>query len=276
MEWGPQPVRALYFAQHPGLALGMRGDSEIKSFHDLKGKRIAAFPTGVLTLISEQHLTFAGLTWDDVVRVEAPGYTAAIRMVMEGKIDATHINPTASLAYEMEAKPHGIRYVELPPDYKEGWARVKKKNPAYGYFRATIGANVSEEKPLDTFSYAYPIALVYDFLPADKAYIITKLLFETYPDYAKKHKALKAYWNPELCLRLLDDYPLPMHEGAIRYLKEIGKWTPEREARNNERLQHQADLKKVWDAAMDEALEKKMKSKEFPDFWLKKRAEAGF
>ncbi|MBW1792221.1 MAG: C4-dicarboxylate ABC transporter substrate-binding protein, partial [Deltaproteobacteria bacterium] len=64
--------------------------------------------------------------------------------------------------------------------------------------------------------------------------------------------------------------------GAIRYLKEIGKWTPEREAMNQKRLQHQADLKKLWDATMNEALEKKMKSKKYPAFWLKKRAEAGF
>jgi len=276
MEWGPQPVRALYFAQHPGLALGIRGDSPIKSFKDLKGKRIAAFPTGVLTLISEQHLAFAGLTWDDVVKVNAPGYGAAIRMVMEGKIDATHINPTASLAYEMEAMPYGIRYIEMPSDYNEGWARVKKKNAAYGYFKATIGASVSEAKPLDTVSYAYPIALAYDFLSEERAYIITKLLHEAYPAYGKKQKALAAYWSPEGNLRLFDDYPLPMHNGAIHYLKEIGKWTPERESKNQARLKHQVDLKALWDATMEEALQKKMKSNDFPALWLKKRAEAGF
>jgi TRAP transporter TAXI family solute receptor len=276
MEWGPQPVRALYFSQHPGLALGIRGDSDIKTFKDLKGKRIAAFPTGVLTLISEQHLNFAGLTWDDVQKVQCPGYTAAIRMVMEGKVDATHINPTASLAYEMEAMPYGIRFIDLPPDYKEGWDRVKKRNAAYGYFKATIGAGVSEEKPLNTISYSYPIALAYDFLPEEKAYIITKLLHEAYPEYSKRHKSLAAYWSPEGNLRLFDDYPLPMHKGAIRYLKEIGNWTPEREAKNQERLTHQANLKKLWDATLDEALAKKMKSRNFPEFWLKKRAEAGF
>ena len=276
-EWGPQPVRALYFAQHPGLSLGIRGDSKIKSFKDLKGKRVASFPSGALTLISEQHLAFAGLTWDDVVKVKAPGYGAAIRMVMEGKIDATHINPTASLAYEMASMPYGIRYIDLPPDYKEGWARVKKNNAAYGYFQAKIGANVSNEKPLNTVSYSYPITLAYDFLPEERAYIITKLLHEAYEDYGKKHKSLAAYWSPEGSLRLFDDYPLPMHKGAISYLKEIGKWTPERESKNQARLQHQADLKKLWDATMEEALAKKIKmGSQFPEFWLKKRAEAGF
>lgn len=276
MAWGPQPVRALYFAQHAGLALGVRGDSDIKTAHDLKGKRVSTFPSRALTLITEQHLVFAGLTWDDVQAVRVPSYGTAIRMVMEGKLDATHINPTASLAYEMEAKPHGIRYIEMPPNEKEGWARMKKNNPAYGYFKATIGAGLSAEKSLDTVSYAYPITLAYDFLPEERAYIITKILHEAYPDYAKRHKSLKAYWSPEVSLRLYDGFPLPMHRGAVRYLKEIGKWTPEREAKNRKRIQRQEDLKKLWDATYEEALSKKMKSKKYPAFWLKKRAAAGF
>ncbi len=276
MAWGPQPVRALYFAQHAGLALGVRGDSDIRTAHDLKGKRVSFFPSRALTLITEQHLVFAGLTWDDVQVVKVPSYATAIRMVMEGKLDATHINPTAALAYQMEAMPYGIRYIEMPPGEKEGWARMKKNNPAYGYFKATIGAGLSAEKYLDTVSYAYPITLAYDFLPEERAYIITKILHEAYPDYAKRHKSLKAYWSPEGSLRLYDGFPLPMHRGAVRYLKEIGTWTPEREAKNRKRLQRQADLKKLWDTTYEEALEKKMKSKKYPAFWLKKRAAAGF
>jgi hypothetical protein len=118
--------------------------------------------------------------------------------------------------------------------------------------------------------------LGYDFLDEDKAYIITKLIVEAYPDYAKKHKALKAYWTPEGNMRLNDQFPLPMHKGSIRYLKENGMWSPEREKVNNERIAHQVKLKEVWQAAMDEALKTKMKMRKFSEFWLKKRAEAGF
>lgn len=276
MDWGPQPVRAIYFCQHPGLNFVIRGDSDIKSFRDMKGKRIAAYPSGTLNLVSETYLAFAGLSWDDVVKVTAPGYSAAIRMVMEGKLDASVIDPTSSFAYEMEAMPYGIRYIELPRDYKEGWARAKKKCAAFVYFKATLGAGLSKEKPLETFSHSYPICMAYDFLPEERAYIITKLLHEMYPEYAKRSKSLANYWTPDGSLRLFDDYPLPMHRGSIRYFKEIGKWTSEREAKNQKWLQHQAELKKLWDATMNEALEKKIKSKKFPAFWLKRRAEAGF
>jgi TRAP transporter TAXI family solute receptor len=275
-EWGPQPVRALYFAQHPGLALGIRGDSKIKSWKDIKGKKIATFPGSVpLTLISEVHLAFAGLTWKDVKPIKAAGYSAAIKMVMSGKIDATHINPTASKAYEMEAMPYGISYIALPFKNKKNWEQLISHAPAYGPFLAEIGATLSPKKPLETVSYAYPIALVYDFLPEDKAYIITKMLVEAYPEYAKKHKSIEAYWSPKGSMALFEKYPLPMHKGAIRYYKEVGMWTPELEAKNQARLAHQVKLKKLWDSAIDEALKKKMKMRKFGDFWKKKRAEAG-
>jgi TRAP transporter TAXI family solute receptor len=272
MEWGPQPIRALYFGKHPGLPLIVRGDSKIYNVADLKGKKVAAFPTRSLTLMCEVHLIFGGLTWDDVVKVKVPAYSTAVRMVMEKGIDATILNPTAPLAREMESMPYGLRYIPMPHKDKEGWARVKKVAPWLGPSKATIGAGVSPEKPLETLSYAYPTAVAYDFLPEEKAYIISKLLVESYSDYAKKNKSLKAFWEPDLCLEIFDSFPLPMHKGTIRYFKEIGKWTPERKAKNNERLKHQAKLKKIWSVTVAEALEKKIKSKKFPEFWTKKRA----
>ena len=276
MEWGPQPVRALYFAQHAGLALGIRGDSPIKTLADLKGKRVAFYPSFALTMICQAHLAFAGLTWNDVQKVDVPSYVTAMRMVMEGKIDTAHINPTASVAYEMEAMPYGLRFIPVPRSDKEGWARVKKLAPMYSSMRCTIGATLSKDKPLETITQAYPIVLAYDFLPADKAYVMTKLLNEAFPVYSKKHKSLAAYWPMETSLELSDEYPLPLHEGAIRYLKEMGKWTPEREAKNNQYLKRQAELQKLFGQVKAEALEKKMASKDFPKFWLEKRSAAGF
>ena len=62
MEWGPQPVRALYFAQHPGLSLGIRGDSDIKSFKDLKGKRVALIKGSQLEFCLDRFMIRHGLT----------------------------------------------------------------------------------------------------------------------------------------------------------------------------------------------------------------------
>jgi uncharacterized protein len=276
LEWGPQAVRIVYLAQHPGLSLGVRGDSGIRSAADLRGKRIAHFPTYALTMISEAHLAFAGLTWNDVQRVDVPTLAAGMRMVMEGKIDAAHINPTASFAYEFAAMPFGIRYVPLPFADKGGWERIKGQFPVYSPMNATIGAGVSAEKSLETLTYAYPVGLAYDFLPSDKAYVTTKMLHEAFSEYAPKHKSLEAYWSVENFLELYRDFPIPLHEGTIRYLKEINRWSPEFEKIQAERLQRQAGLKKLWESVKAEAIDKKIRAGEFSKFWLERRAAAGF
>ncbi len=276
LEWGPQAVRAVYLAQHPGLSLGIRGDSGIRSAADLKGKRVAYFPTYSLTMISEAHLVFAGLTWKDVQRVDVPTLAAGMNMVKEGKIDASHINPTASTAYEIAAMPFGISYVPLPFADKEGWARLLKHAPMYSPMKSTIGAAVSAEKPLETLTYAYPVGLVYDFLPAEKAYFVTKMIHEAFPAYAPKHKSLEAYWSLEKFLELYKGYPIPLHEGTVRYLKEINKWAPEFDKLQAERLKRQGELKKLWDSVKAEAIDKKVKAGDFSKFWLEKRTAAGF
>lgn len=274
-DWGPQPIRVLWLAQHPGLTMGVRGDSSIRLPADLRGKRVAYFPGYTLTLINEVYLVFAGLSWSDVKRVDVPTFTAAMKMVMEGKIDGSHFNPSAAMAYEAEAMPQGLRYVPLPLANKEGWARVKKHAPFYLPARLTIGAGLSPAKYVEGPTYPYPVAISYDFLPLEKAYATTKLLHEAFPAYGPKHKSLEAYWPLEKFLELFDGYPIPLHEGSVRYMKEIGKWTPERETLNKQRLAHQAELQKVWKAALAEAAQKKMKDEEVSKLWLSKKAAAG-
>jgi TRAP transporter TAXI family solute receptor len=274
-DWGPQPIRVLWLAQHPGLTMGVRGDSSIRLPADLRGKRVASFPGYTLTLINEVYLVFAGLSWAEVKKVDVPTFTAAMKMVMEGKIDGSHFNPSAAMAYEAEAMPQGLRYVPLPFSDKEGWARVKRHTPFYIPSRLTIGAGLSPAKFVEGPTYPYPVAISYDFLPMEKAYSVTKLLHESFPAYGPKHKSLEAYWPLERFLELYDGYPIPLHEGTLQYLKEIGKWTPERESLNKKRITHQADLQKVWKAAVAEGSEKKMKDEEISKLWLSKKAAAG-
>lgn len=45
---------------------------------------------------------------------------------------------------------------------------------------------------------------------------------------------------------------------------------------NQERIVHQAQLKKLWDATMKEAKQKGLRGKEISKFWMAKRAKAGF
>jgi len=275
-EWGPQPVRYLWIPQHVGAPMTVRGDSDIYKIEDLKGKRVADFPgSPSCHLMNEALLAFGGLTWDDVVVVPETGPAAAYDAVIKKKIDATFFNLTGSKAYELASMSCGIRYLEVPPENKEGWKRLKEVAPIMSPRKSCVGANLSENNCVYTMSQGYPTFLAWSHLDEEKAYQITKLLHEAYPVYAEKNNSLKNDWTLEKTLYLFDNDVVSMHEGSVRYFKEIGVWNEELEQKNQVRIDYQEKLKNLWESTIKEAEEKGIKDNDFPEFWMEKRRSAG-
>lgn len=277
MEWGPQPVRYINLPMHVGMAFPVRGDSGVETGADLRGKTVATFPgSPAPTRINESLLAFFGLTWDDVVPVDYASPGAAYRAVVDGDIVTSFMNLSSALAYEGAALPAGWKYLEMPASDTEGWARLKAVVPMEAPRLSPVGGGIDPAKPLAAMTMAYPSFMAWDFADPDVIYWIARALRETYPLYEVKYESLKNDWTPEKHWALWDAEVVPMHEGAIRYYKEIGEWTAEREKMNAERLAHQAELRALWDETVDESLAQEIKSKDFPAFWMEKRAAAGF
>jgi ABC-type nitrate/sulfonate/bicarbonate transport system substrate-binding protein len=70
-------------------ALGVADDLGIKTYADLRGKRVP-YVRGApaLNVTTEAFLACGGLTWDDVERVDFPGYSAMWTGVVNGQVDA--------------------------------------------------------------------------------------------------------------------------------------------------------------------------------------------
>ena len=77
-EWGPQPLRLLMTSNglsNQGIAVA--ADTGITSFAELRGRRVPYVRAApALNVSMEAYLACGGLTWDDVVRVDFPGYDA--------------------------------------------------------------------------------------------------------------------------------------------------------------------------------------------------------
>ncbi len=276
-DWGPTAVRYLWQPQHVGAALVVRGDSSVKKIEDLKGKKIATIPgSPAPQLQNEAYIAFGALTWKDVVTVPFPSPVAAFDGVIKKRIDSTFFNIVAGQAYELASMPCGIRYLEMPGSDKEGWKRVRAVSPIESPKLATVGADISETKPRWVSTQGYPNFLTWDKLDEDTAYYITKYIHESYPIYAKKNKSLALDWTIEKCLSVNDNDVVPFHKGAIRYFKEIGRWTPAREKQNEGRIAHQAKLKQLWGETLNEGKQKGLKGKDFSKYWMGKRAKAGY
>mgnify|MGYP003877410435 CR=1 FL=1 len=226
-EWGPQRLRYVFGGNiiHHGFAV--RGDSGIKDWSDLKGKRVA-FPPGLFALTVPAFLAYGGLTVDDVVKVDAPGYTGAIKMVMEGAADACHACPVTPLMREWEAAPYKLYYLPMDPEDKEAWERMRKWAP---FMAAPIWADygalgIGGPKWLAYYPYTM---VTYDFVPEDVIYTIVKALDEGYDLYKDVKPPSSTQWNMKAALDLNKPVYIPYHPGFIKYAKEKGMWTSKHE-----------------------------------------------
>ncbi len=268
-RWGPQDLRVI--AGRPGsFGVFTAADANIKTLKDLKGKRVA-FVAGnpSVNVKCEAFLAFAGMTKADVQAVTFPTYGAAMSSVAQGQSDASCTTTTPSQLYELEQSPRGIRWIDMPVDDKEGWDRLKAIAPFFQSNKETVGAGISEQKPVNILAYRYPIMTVRADQSADEVYAITKAVDETYDMYKDATKVMPR-WKLDVAGTPAID--APFHEGAIRYLKEKGIWNDEHQKWNDARLARLEALRAAWPKAMKEGDGKS--DEEFAKIWDQQREAA--
>lgn len=268
-RWGPQDIRVL--AGRPAsFGLPAAGDAGINSFADLKGKRLALVAGNPSVNVKcEAYLGFGGITLDDVEVVMFPTYGAAMSSIAQNKSDFTCTTTTPSQMYELAESPRGITWIGASPTDTDGWKRMQAIAPFFGPNRETVGAGISEEKPVDIMAYRYPVMTVRADMDADQVYAFMKAMDETYDMYKGATKVMPRW---DLNMSGIPPADAPFHEGAVRYLKEKGIWTAGHEEWNQARLARLAALRSAWDETMAEG--KDMSEEQFADLWQKNRTAA--
>ena len=268
-EWGPQPIRALLLNNSDALlTIVTAKDAGIKTMADLKGKRVA-WVVGAPSL--NQNITallaFGNLTWADVQKVEFGGFGAAMTGIVNNQVDAAFASTISGNAYQIASSPRGIQYPTVPHSDKAGWARLKKVAPFFVPFMGTEGAEMSKDKPVEAATYPYPVLMSYANAPDDLVYNMTKAMVLFFPDY-KDGAPGNNGWDLK---RQVYDWVVPFHNGAIRYFKEIGVWTPAYQAHNDGLLKRQQVMMAAW---KDVGAQKHADDKAFESAWMKARAAA--
>ena len=246
-KWGPQKLRTVWGSSQIMSGMIVRGDSGIKSIADVKGKRVVAC-TGSpkVTKSVEAILAFGGLTWDDVIRTECPGYVGCIKALLDGSVDVSWAGHASSVLKELEASIHGLRWIPLPHDNKEGWARFHKISPQFIQGILSPGWPGVGKKPIQLAASPY-YYMAYPIIDANLIYTIVKALDEGYKD-SKGAAPLIGELNFKRTLTPSLMHPAPYHEGVIRYAKEKGKWTPELEKFQQGALKAEEERIKAWKA----------------------------
>lgn len=268
--WGPQPVRALLsnFSDSCSFTFATAADANINGVADLEGKRVT-FVQGAPSLnnATAALLSYANLTWDDVIRVEVGGYNASIDAILNNRADAAGGACNSPPFLRVEASPRGLKFPALPHNDAEAIARVRQRLPWYVPHIAYEGPTLPPEG-LEVFTSAYPLLVGLDTSEEAMVYSTVKIMHRHYEEYKDSAPGAMG-WT--FARQKLEQAFLPFHEGAIRYFKESGEWTPEAAAQNEKNLYRQAVLKRAWDAFLPTAPD------DYSDFekaWLAARLEA--
>ena len=268
--WGPQPVRAMLsnYSDACSFNLATAADAEIHSIADMRGKRMT-FVQGAPSLnnATAALLSYANLTWDDVIPVEVGGYNASIDAVLNGRADAAGGACNSPPFLRMEASPRGLRWTQLPHSDAEAVDRVRARLPWYVPHTAIEGPTITANG-IEVFSSAYPFLVGPDSSDEELVYSTVKIMLEHFDQYKENAPGANG-WAIER--QKFDQAFVPYHPGAIRYFKEIGVWTEAAEQTHQANLNRQFVLKNAWDAFLPTAPEG---YEEFEQAWLVARESA--
>jgi TRAP transporter TAXI family solute receptor len=224
--WGPQPLRQVWRGQTLYLSMVTRGNSGIQHPRDLKGKRIPdvpGWPAGMLSI--EGTMAFGNVTWSDVQKIPVSGYVDQLKAVMEGKVDAGWAATVTPTIKELDAGPHKAAWVMLPKEDKAGWERLQKLAPFVTPGVCKSAPGLAQGQTMEIGQYPYSL-WAYDHASPDMVYEVVKSLHKSHDQLKKMHKSLEE-WT--LQQAVTDPSPVPYHQGAVKYFKEAGVWTPEME-----------------------------------------------
>ncbi len=265
-RWGPMPVRLVMMSYgESNQALGVDADLGIKSYADLRGKRIP-YVRGApaVNVPTEAFLACGGLTWADVERVDFPGYSAMWTGVVNGQVDAAYATTVSGPTRKLEASPRGIYWPAAPHDDQPCWARMLKIAPFLTPHTATRGAAITPTQPHEGATYPYPLLITLDSQQSTLVHDLVKVLHLHYAEYKDADPGAIG-WAME---RQVFDWAVPYHDGAVAYFRQIGVWSEQYEAHNNQLIQRQHVLQGAWREY------NKAPGNDFVQGWYKARAQA--
>jgi TRAP transporter TAXI family solute receptor len=189
-------------------------ESGIKTLADLKGKTISVgAPKSGTELNARAIFKAAGLTYEDMGKVQYLPFAESVELIKNRQLDATLQSSGLGMAAIRDlSSVMPLNYVSIPTDVV-----AKIGNPAYQ--SAMIPANTYDGQPEAVPTVAITNILVTrEDVPEEVAYEMTKLMFDNLTRLGNSHSAAKDI-KLETAAK---DLPIPLHPGAERYYKEKG------------------------------------------------------
>lgn len=189
-------------------------ESGISTLADLKGKRISVgAPKSGTELNARAIFKAAGLSYEDMGKVEFLPYAESVELIKNRQLDATLQSSGLGMAAIRDlAATLPITFVAIP-------AEITAKIDNAAYQAASIPAGTYDGQDSDVPTVAITNILVsHDGVSDEVAYQMTKLMFDNLERLGNAHSAAKDIKLEGAAKGL----PIPLHPGAERFYKEAG------------------------------------------------------
>ena len=210
-------LRAVFSVHPEPFTVVARKDSGIKTFDDLKGKRVnIGNPGSGQRGTMEVVMTAKGWTKDDFALASELKSAEQSKALCDNKIDAmvfTVGHPSGSIKEATTSCDTVLVEVAGPT--------IDKLVADNDYYRtATIPGGMYRGSDSDVKTFGVGATFVSSTnTPADTVYQVVKAVFENFDDFRKLHPAFANLKKEEMAK---DGLSAPLHDGAARYYKEAG------------------------------------------------------
>ncbi|EGQ9521759.1 TAXI family TRAP transporter solute-binding subunit [Vibrio parahaemolyticus] len=217
-ENGPFKELRAVFSVHPEpFTVVARQDSNIKTFDDLKGKRVnignpGSGQRGTMEVLMKEY----GWSNDDFKLVSALKAAEQSKALCDNKIDAmvyTVGHPSGAIKEATTSCDSNIVTVAGP--------KVDKLIADNSFYRvATVPGGMYRGSDNDVMTFGVGATFVSSTaVPEDVVYNVVKAVFENFDDFRRLHPAFANLKKEEM---VKDGLSAPLHPGALKYYKEVG------------------------------------------------------
>ncbi|SFQ23905.1 hypothetical protein SAMN05216229_11474 [Geopseudomonas sagittaria] len=207
-------LRAIAGTYNNYIQVVASADSGIKTLADLKGKRISVgAPKSGTELNARAIFKAAGMSYEDLGKVEFLPYAESVELIKNRQLDATLQSSGLGMAAIRDlATTMPVTFVAIP-------AEVVEKIGSPAYQAGVIPAGTYDGQSADVPTVAITNILVTHSKVSDEvAYQMTKLMFDNLERLGTAHSAAKDIKLETATQNL----PIPLHPGAERFYKEAG------------------------------------------------------
>jgi len=250
-------MRIGWFQNDTPWGFVVRGDSDFKTVYDLKkqGVKVAvSSQSPPMILAAKEALpAFLGWTPEEAEKnwtfVPAGSYPDNCQTIPDGRADVAYVTPISGITFKMEAHPKGLRWLSMPHEDKAGWSGYMNVRKNVLPIVADYGVKSAHGVEMTASAFLYATRPDVD---PEMTYRMAKWFNEAFDRYKTVHAIA-----PRMALTrfrtFLNFSSVPVADGTIRYLKEIGQWTSDDDKWNQDAIALMDRWIDARNAAIDEA-----------------------